>query len=1363
MKCNLYPTKIINGEEQIPHLFKSLFKEIKDRKKAAFYYYYLTSSAVLEKFSYIKKDEFGDLDFKSLNAILPIKEIVKQVPYEEVTSDIFNKTYNSEVEAENAASDYNSLQIADPYTQTLAEVKKEEKGKFKLQPVKKDDKSIQQFAQTKADRALYNKLEGFLASLGFAVERLKTKDFAGRFNAKNAKTNTEGLLQIVQLAEGERGTKALPEEVSHIIVAGLKHESTMQRLLNNLTLDMCKDILGDSYAAYEYKYKKEYPDSWEENIKEEVAGRILNSYIKQQSSSTLEHLLDRIINFIHSLLSPHKNTLQSYLYQHMEDAKMFDDYLKEIVNNLENKVLDKRINKEDILKSKILYSLTEEQEKAYQTLLLLDKRRKALLKEKEQYKIEEFKEEVAQKAKDLKKEIDKIEEAIERKEYALVYASFLTHMANTITDISESAFNSCASVIHFQNVTIDQLKHPARHLNQLSQYANAYTNILHEFLSNPKSLGIDLSDTDTLKNLIEQAGNVKNLVDNSTAQIEMYRKNILIQLVKNYIQEGTMITNEKGEVIEMTAEMLVTKLQGDATFFDKYFNAASTSKDPLVGIADTILSKQTYERDEAIQELAMAIRTYTEEFVDQGYSTDSIYERDEEGKTTGFFISDYNQAAFHKAKEEFLKHLEKKYEDNKRNKEMLDLPDNVVPELSDIEIKQAIQKELADWEYENTVEVPHPYLPNTTMRVPGPKYYTGAVENLSPAQRAYYDKIMSIKAKLDKQLGRKTNSLYQAPAILKNTTEALIDDGGDVSTVWEKLKRTFSIDEDSVEYGNRQIDLTFDNKRAKSVPIYFTHRLKNPSMISTDIVSTMIAYGGMVHNYTHMSKVSDLMDLLVEQTRTSKKYITGNTLSRIKGKLFNSEIEKEVGERNAYYQLKYLVDKIVYGEGRYLPENSSGPNLEQTVDNVRQWSSKVAMGFNLLSGLSNFSVGMISNTFHAFFGGDYGIKDFYKACKEYSGLLAGHIQGTYKYMPEDKLSLLIRKFDILEDYYEELNRDRSYKGKFARFMGKNSALPFIFNSAGEHAMRCTSFIATLKATKVYKEVDGELEEVSLYDALEIKDVVKDGKIIGKTLDFKGTYRDKEGNIISTGTGAKNFLFKVKQLGHGVNQSLHGAYSENDKGMIHKWAAGRLLMQFRQWMPAFFTKRFARKHYNAKLGREERGYHAEAYFFILHFLQDLRKGHFHFMTHYRALGEAEQRRVKQSFYETLFVLALFICSHILRGSEDDDEFEEFSAARKLATIVIRRLYLEYSAGNPFTTISFVSSNLRIIDDPIASANLLENIVDLIQVYNLGEEVQSGKYKGWDKYFKDVFEVLPYTKLYSIWNFEEDDTVFRFLFD
>ena len=103
--------------------------------------------------------------------------------------------------------------------------------------------------------------------------------------------------------------------------------------------------------------------------------------------------------------------------------------------------------------------------------------------------------------------------------------------------------------------------------------------------------------------------------------------------------------------------------------------------------------------------------------------------------------------------------------------------------------------------------------------------------------------------------------------------------------------------------------------------------------------------------------------------------------------------------------------------------------------------------------------------------------------------------------------------------------------------------------------------------------------ITIVDAKLEEDIKKDsdGNIISATIKVKDGVTNLDGSAF-TDKDLMDIKLKISK----VNQSLNGAFNEDDKGAIHRGALGRLMMQFRQWMPAHYSRRFRGRHWDADL-------------------------------------------------------------------------------------------------------------------------------------------------------------------------------------
>lgn len=471
----------------------------------------------------------------------------------------------------------------------------------------------------------------------------------------------------------------------------------------------------------------------------------------------------------------------------------------------------------------------------------------------------------------------------------------------------------------------------------------------------------------------------------------------------------------------------------------------------------------------------------------------------------------------------------------------------------------------------------------------------------------------------------------------------------------------------------------------------------------------------------------------------------------------------------------------------------------KTLDAIKDYTGLLGLGFNLFSTISNITVGKLQQWIEAAGGEYFTFKDYAKAVTQYSSLLPGHLAEIASPVKKNKLSLLIQMFDPMGDYYESLRDPNFNKSMVSRILG-NGVLAYIGMNGGEHMLHCQTMLAILNNIKLInmetkekislydalevKERNGiyrlELKpnlayERELIDNTGIKNPEsrnfnknygrpmrdENGKIMTELVqisgpeDFKetvhtqyieenkkvtarvhGAYTGKEKPKTSILKDFNNFIFKKKRVVRKVNDSLNGAFSANDKGAIHKKAWGRMIMQFRQWMPAHYMRRFARAHYDADLEQWREGYYITVWKTINQLRKDCKKAEFSLLKYGSSLSEHEKANLRRATAEVSEFLTLFALVRLGGRVKDKDR----SWLNKMALYQIHRMYLEVGASMPVNG-AFFSNIFTLMQSPAASINTFEKLSKVLQFFNMFDEIQTGRYQGWSEWERDVYNAVP----------------------
>ena len=225
---------------------------------------------------------------------------------------------------------------------------------------------------------LNNNIIYFLNQLGFEIsfEDLSNNKFKGLFMPENAKTLTNGLINIIKVSNDQEGFDAIPEEFAHLLIQGLSHTPLVQKMISSLLTPIngqymaIQHILGDMYETYEAYYMLDGEVDMEMMAKE-AAGKLLaqaingqdmteTSYIDYEGSTRpARNFVERILRFIKSIF---KGTPIKIMQDIVVDAQEKANFISnQFINNRESllkEIAQSGLN--NILNSRNMYEVTEQ-------------------------------------------------------------------------------------------------------------------------------------------------------------------------------------------------------------------------------------------------------------------------------------------------------------------------------------------------------------------------------------------------------------------------------------------------------------------------------------------------------------------------------------------------------------------------------------------------------------------------------------------------------------------------------------------------------------------------------------------------------------------------------------------------------------------------------------------------------------------------------------------------------------------------------------------------------------------------------------------------------------------------------------------
>lgn len=1160
-----------------------------------------------------------------------------------------------------------------------------------------------------ADKMVYNanlnsRLRDILAANGIAVGALtdleKRMGINGVTDFDVARTAANGMIEMIRLANGIEGEKALPEEFAHFAIEAMGESPLINRLINNLSSSgLIGEILGDEYETYNTLYKGDTA-----KLAKEAAGKLLAKHLLKSEpigQKPYKNLLERVISAIKSFFKTiNVNQIQKAIY---EADKDFGRLARDILNGR----MDEEISIDNIKSSDLFYQTNERIQRDRKVL------QNIINNELKRLKIYEKRNPNSQFSTNQRLLIDRLEmELYDNNEIEGIY-SFLD---NALEELQKVSYR----LELLRDTPATNVNERASVLRDVRNYMYSYKNIIEDIR---KALVDEerYDDNRYGQRVRVLLNDTSNLLGDLFVKYNSVSMPLFVDFIKPFVGENIMIPfgKFKGKVIK--AEDLVKMADKDISFFDRWLDSMADSSDYMLKVMDQAVKKSKEQARSRTIDVMKQLQAATIKLEKAGIkNTDWMFERDSKGNLSGNYISEINQALFKEKVREMFKSLNEKYGKNPVG-----------------ENAEKYKKERQAWFDANMEIVNGKKVPK--MSIYGNKQY----QRLNAAQKEYYDTVMNIKSQLDSYLPEKYTTLTNAVKIRKDLLERVKSSDGvrsGTKQIWKSIKDEFIRRTDDVDFGDRATVKDFEGNEVQTLPIYFTKLKEGESAndLSTDIVSTLTAYAAMANDFDEMNKVIDVLelgrDLLRErqviQTQGGKPLVEK---FKAVGRKVESKLTKE-GEATRFVQrLNDFFEMQVYGrymadEGTFGKTNIDKGKVANFVNRVTSMNN---LALNVLSGISNIATGKVMMRIESFAGEFFNEKNTITADRIYGQSLPAYLTEIGNRVKTSKLALWDELFNVMQEYEQdvrEVNFDR--KTWFSRMFGTSTL--FFMNNAGEHWMQNRTSLALADAYKM-KAPNGKI--VNLWDAMEVVPIDKNNKKAGAKLQLKQGYTKADGSAFT-----QDDIIKFSRKSAAINQRMHGIYNKADRSAAQRLAIGRMGMMFRKWIKPSLNRRFKSASYNYDLDAWTEGYYRTSGRFLLQLARDLRETQFNIAARWNELTSTEKANIKRALTETGHFLAVMAIIGLIEWSDDKDR----PWLVRMTEYQMRRLYTELGAMIPGK--SMISEGLKIIKSPAAGVNTIENILDLTKLlnpWNYTDEIQSGRYEGHSTAYKSFFEspVIP----------------------
>lgn len=907
------------------------------------------------------------------------------------------------------------------------------------------------------------------------------------------------------------------------------------------------------------------------------------------------------------------------------------------------------------------------------------------------------------------------------------FGNYVSSISRFLKDV-ETSFRDYQIEIETLDARLQNNPSEIKNINELSQIINnclesfsAYSDIIERLLN------IDQLEQDDIIANSSEVAEIKNIAQNIyTLMPDLKRKlrekqfDIVYAFLKIYWGEEDI---KKFGNEEYSLSQLLKMASTDINMFDRFLYSMTEVSDPVLALVGEATKQAHNQRDDILRDISYEIRTITEKL---NTNTEFMFEKDSSSNKTGRIISPYDYEKFDRERKQYIEDLKKQHLSN-----------------SDFMSK------LSYWDKKHTKLI-EPY-PGYEIRVP---IYDKPNWNihLTTEQKDYYTKMMELKAKLSKDVSL-APGYYDAVQLSNDAITAIAETKGSPKDIYNVIKNQvldlFIKREDDDQFGMvlkensiSKVVTDFNHQRVMRLPLFFTHKLEDMSRLSTDFSRSMSAYAATITQYNSMNKIIDA--LMMTKDFLANRKVNPNKGQKIAGDIFSlgrvdyfDPLIKKGSESKSMDLIDDFYERIVFGEKKkdsgYLW--GSKISLDKLADTLTGYTSIVGLSTNFIGAQANALIGKVQMLIESGLGmgGEFfEVKDLAYADVKYFQLLREVLPEVASNNKSSLLGLLMERFDALDDFYEKLKSTGFYKNPISKILGNTSM--FFLYGLGEHLLHAQTMIAILHNIKV-KNSSGKVKNLIDIISVDKKSGSKNGK-----LKFDSNYTLLDGTIIDD-----SYLNTLKGRIAYCNRSMNGAFGEFEKGMIHRYAIGRLVMNFRQWMPAHYSRRFRGRHWDADLHDWREGYYVSSAKFLWDCAKDLKRAKFDLATRWRELSDMERHNCKRAIAE---IAILAIVSAAIRSLGDEKDKKGNWAYRNLI-YQLKRVQMESVASVPvpvpftgYGIMGFLDAQLKILNDPMACLNTVEKIAKLIDITAIFDTIDEGKYKGENRYLHNLEYNLPF---------------------
>lgn len=609
---------------------------------------------------------------------------------------------------------------------------------------------------------------------------------------------------------------------------------------------------------------------------------------------------------------------------------------------------------------------------------------------------------------------------------------------------------------------------------------------------------------------------------------------------------------------------------------------------------------------------------------------------------------------------------------------------------------------------------------------------------LSEKDRTFLQHLKDQKKAIDKSIPFADSN--RLPQMYESTLDIMrLNEPEVFKRLGKNIKSSIIREEDDTQFVDT-VQLN-DGTILDDVPIRFTSLLSEPDRVTTDILSSLIAYKQMQENYVQMSAQLPMFE---------------NWLQGAKRRVVKSGNKVIRGEDSwSFDALKKFLEVHVSGKAKEdLSVNILGTEVSITkaVEKLSQWVRMKNLGFNFITMTSNLISSKVFATLESIVGNYTTVKSSAFANKEFFSILPTVMSSFNGVRSTDRISSLMTYFGLgrdIREMFDDLDKHVLMRNQ------PDKTLMYGYEK-GDYFTKSVVMIAILDNYRVHDNKWYTKREVEAYNRKLLTEQ-------SSTL----TLSDKAGLNFDTMTSAYNMLKTDKdgKVNHSIPESVidnltarmrtiasrvDGSLSPEDKGAIYQHAVFNMVGLHRGWLFEGLSRRLKSKGYDFTLNQITEGEYRTVMNLIGRFFMpgDKIARLKNLLAKYNELEDYQKENLKRVMLELSMIAAFTIIALVLNSGDDDEE----DYLRDLLAYQSNRVLLEVSSF--YNPNEFVSA----IKDPIVPARDLELVTNFTDMFNT-EIIEKGKWEGMTKQQKYLLQLVPGIKGYV--NFKDPNSQNEFL--